>query len=85
MEVSKLLIPSDCKEGFLAAFWKRPEAYLNNSVRQSMSVFAKMKDRSIGLQKLREDLESGRWAAKNKEILNNTSLDAGYVIFSVRV
>ena len=40
MDVSILPIPHDCPDGFLAAYWKRPEAYLDERVRSAMSSFS---------------------------------------------
>ena len=84
VEISPLMIPEDCKDGFLAAYWKRPEAYLNDGVRQAISAFAKMKDPSKGLRELKNDLESGKWKDKNQSILDKESLDVGYVIVSCK-
>lgn len=83
--VSPLPIPSDCQDGFFAAFWKRPEAYLSSKVRQSMSPFSKIKNLSDGLQKLENDLASGAWAKNNQAILSLSSVDVGYRIISARV
>ena len=80
-----LQIPSDCQDGFLTAFWKRPEAYLSSSVRQAMSPFSKIKNLAEGLQKLENDLASGAWASKNQAILNSDYLDVGYRLISARV
>jgi SAM-dependent methyltransferase len=83
--IRPLPIPSDCKDGLLAAFWKRPEAYLSRQVRQSTSPFSKIKNLSEGLQKLEADLASGLWAKNNHAILNSSSLDVGYRIVSAKV
>jgi SAM-dependent methyltransferase len=85
VKMSPLLIPSDCMDGFLAAFWKRPEAYLDNKVRQSSSAFSKIESLSEGLQKLEDDLASGVWAENNHAILSSSSIDVGYRIISARV
>ena len=85
VEMRPLLIPSDCRDGFLAAYWKRPEAYLDSRVRQSISSFAKMEDPSEGLQRLEADLESGAWAEKNAELAEAGSWDAGYRIVRANV
>ena len=85
VEISSLLIPADCKDGLLAAFWKRPAAYLNSKVRQSTSPFAKVANLAEGLQKLEDDLASGVWAKNNHAILNSSFLDVGYRIISARV
>lgn len=85
VKISPLLIPNDCKDGFLAAFWKRPEAYLSSKVRQSISPFSKLKHLSEGLKKLEEDLTSGVWEETNRSILDSLSLDVGYKIISAKL
>ena len=85
VKVAPLPIPSDCKDGHLAAFWKRPQAYLSRTVRQSTSPFAKIKNLAEGLQKLEDDLASGRWAKNNRAILDLSSLDVGYRLISAKV
>jgi len=69
----------------LGAFWNRPEAYLNDKVRQSTSPFAKIKNLAEGLRKLEDDIASGAWANNNHAILNSTSLDVGYRLISARL
>jgi SAM-dependent methyltransferase len=83
--ITPLKIPADCKDGLLAAFWKRPEAYLSEKVRQSTSPFSKIKNLADGLRKLKDDIASGAWAKKNHAILNATSLDVGYRLISATV
>lgn len=85
VQMRPLQIPSDCQDGFFAAFWKRPEAYLRQEVRQAMSPFSKVKNLAAGLQKLEEDLAIGAWAKKNQAILDLSSLDVGYVLISAKV
>jgi len=80
VEITPLLIPEDCQDGFLAAYWKRPEAYLDAEVRKSISTFSKLQDCSVGLEKLEEDIKSGEWEKKNGSILNAVALDVGYAI-----
>ena len=80
-----LQIPNNCQDGFFAAFWQRPEAYLSSQVRQAMSPFAKIRNLSEGLQKLQNDLASGAWAAKNHAILDVPFLDAGYRLVTAKV
>jgi hypothetical protein len=33
-----VLIPWDCADGFFEAYWRRPEAYLDENVRRGISV-----------------------------------------------
>lgn len=70
-------IPHDCVDGFLGAFWRRPEVYLDPTARRSMSSFAKI-DAQDGLARLAADLESGAWRARNADVLDRDSLDVGY-------
>ena len=78
LQVQALPIPENCEDGFLAAFWKRPEAYLSEEIRQSISSFAALPQLQQGLAALRTDLDSGRWASRNADVLAGSTLDAGY-------
>lgn len=84
LTVRPLLIPSDCQDGFLVAFWKQPQAYLNPNVRQAMSPFTKIKNLTVGLEKLEADLASGEWARKNQALLDADYLDVGYRLISAK-
>lgn len=78
IEVSVVPIPHDCVDGFLGAYWRRPEEYLDEGVRAGISTFTRIGDVSPGVEHLRADLDSGRWAMKNAEILCLEQLDLGY-------
>ena len=73
-------IPHDCRDGFLAAYWRRPHAYLDQRVRDGISVFRLLPPADVdrAIEQLRADLESGEWARRNAEILELDSLDLGY-------
>ncbi|WP_308428986.1 class I SAM-dependent methyltransferase [Streptomyces brasiliensis] len=73
-------VPHDCADGFLAAFWRRPEAYLDPHVRAGISLFARTSDEVIqpGLARLSDDLSSGRWHHRHADLLHRETLDAGY-------
>lgn len=77
-----LMIPEDCIDGFLAAYWKKPAAYLDENVRNSISTFCKIDNLNEGLAMLESDIESGEWFKKNEAILNEKSIDAGYVLIT---
>jgi SAM-dependent methyltransferase len=70
-----VLVPWDCADGFYHAFWRRPEAYLDEHVRRGMSIWARVgpdaEQRAV--HSLRDDLASGRWAARNRDL---SGLDA---------
>jgi len=57
-EIRTVLVPRDCLDGFGAAFWARPEAYLDPEVQAGMSSFALMsaEARMRGSDKLAADL-----------------------------
>ncbi len=82
IEIDPLLIPEDCIDGFLAAYWKRPSAYLDVNVRNSISSFSKISNLSKGLDKLKSDIDSKKWFHTNESILSKSMLDAGYIIIT---
>jgi SAM-dependent methyltransferase len=83
LEVKPLLIPEDCKDGFLACFWKRPEAYLQKNVRKAISTFSKIKNLELGLKKLESDLSTGEWHKRNANLLDKSHIDVGYRIITI--
>ncbi|MCB1458675.1 MAG: class I SAM-dependent methyltransferase [Nitratireductor sp.] len=81
--ISPLLIPQDCTDGFVAAYWKRPEAYLDELVRAAMSPFRLAGDVSAGLDRLVRDLETGEWHARHADLLRASEMDCGYRLVEV--
>jgi len=75
-------VPADCTDGFGGAYWKRPEAYLDPNVRQSISSLAQLPPAQVepGLARLADDLAAGRWHERNADILELDELDLGYVL-----
>ena len=73
-------IPHDCRDGFLMAYWRRPEAYLDPRVRANISVFSLLPAAEVEamVRHLRADLASGAWQRRNEELLELTELDFGY-------
>jgi SAM-dependent methyltransferase len=72
-----LPIPHDCVDGFLGAYWRRPEAYLEPAVRSAISTFSKI-EVEPGLRRLRHDLEDGTWTRRYGHLRTRTELDLGY-------
>jgi SAM-dependent methyltransferase len=74
-----VLIPWDCADGFFEAYWRRPEAYLDEEVRRGISVWARVgadaEQRAV--RNLRDDLASGRWADRNRDIVDLDAADLG--------
>jgi hypothetical protein len=77
--VVPVLLPADCIDGFLDAYWARPEAYLEERVRAGISGFRLMaeSDRRDGLERLARDLASGAWDARFGHLRREKSFDAG--------
>jgi SAM-dependent methyltransferase len=78
IDVSVVPIPRTCTDGFLGAYWRRPEAYLDPGVRSAISTFTRIEDAESGLARLREDLRNGTWTQRNAEIMGLEHLDLGY-------
>ena len=74
-----VLLPADCRDGFLDAYWARPEAYLEERVRAGISGFRLMPEaeRTAGLEKLARDLASGAWDERFGHLRTKASFDAG--------
>jgi SAM-dependent methyltransferase len=78
IDVFDVPVPHDCTDGFLGAYWRRPEAYLRADVRAAISIFSKLRDVEQGVSALRRDLASGAWHQRYGEILQRSTLDLGY-------
>src|SRR6266700_401796 len=74
-----VLIPWDCADGFFEAYWRRPEAYLDDRVRRGISVWARVgpdaEQRAV--RSLRHDLASGRWAERNRDLVDLDAAELG--------
>ena len=75
-------IPHDCADGFYHAYWRRPEAYLDENVRANISIFWRLDQEEVSeaLARLRDDLASGRWHERNAELLTLSEFDYGHVL-----
>ena len=78
IDVHHLLVPHDCSDGFLGAYWRRPHAYLDPRVRSAISTFSKIHDVESGLDRLRRDLENDTWRQKYEHLQGQSDLDLGY-------
>lgn len=56
-------IPIDCTDGFIEAYYARPEAFLDPAVRAAQSMWRFIDDAELadGLGRLESDLADGRW------------------------
>jgi hypothetical protein len=69
----------DRVDGFMAAFWQRPEAYTDPVVQAGISGIARLDPaaRERGTERLRADLASGAWDARHGHLRDRTELDVG--------
>jgi SAM-dependent methyltransferase len=72
-------VPADCLDGFLLAFWSRPEAVLDPGARAATSGFARMDNEreQAAVRRLARDLESGAWDRKHGHLREEKELDVG--------
>ena len=74
-----VLVPWDCADGFFEAYWRRPEAYLDEKVRRGISVWTAVgpdaEQRAV--RSLGDDLASGRWAERNHDLLDLDAAELG--------
>lgn len=79
-EVRTVPIPRDCQDGFIEAFWARPEAYLDPTVRAGMSGMVSLDAKVVerAMTQLRADLESGEWDRRHAGLRDAAAADLGY-------
>ncbi|MFD0591780.1 class I SAM-dependent methyltransferase [Catellatospora coxensis] len=60
-QVTAMPVPHDCSDGFLAAYWNRPHAYLDPAVRASISSLARLDPDRVAeaMRRLGDDLARG--------------------------
>lgn len=80
VSIVRIPVPHDCIDGFGGAFWRRPDAYLADTVRQGMSLFSMTPKSEVqeGLSRLQNDLSSGEWERRHRDLTQMTELDLGY-------
>jgi len=81
-EIRPVLVPHDCIDGFGAAYFGRPEAYLRPEVQAGMSWLALLEPdaRQRGTERLAADLASGAWDRKHGALRDTEWFDGGYRI-----
>ena len=77
--IEPVLVPWDCVDGFFEAYWRRPEAYLDESVRRGISAWAKVgpEVERRAVRSLCDDLDSGRWAERNSDLVDLDTAELG--------
>ncbi|MGW0930186.1 MerR family transcriptional regulator [Streptomyces sp. NPDC002644] len=77
--IEPVLVPWDCADGFFEAYWRRPEAYLEEHVRRAVSVWTRVGPEAErrAVERLGEDLASGRWAERNRDLVGLDAAELG--------
>jgi SAM-dependent methyltransferase len=78
--IEPLAVPADCTDGFMAAYWRRPAAYLDPAVRASISGLSLLGQTLVEpvMVRLADDLETGAWHRRDQDLLDLDELDLGY-------
>ncbi|HEY7143545.1 MAG TPA: methyltransferase domain-containing protein [Streptosporangiaceae bacterium] len=86
LDVIPVPVPADCTDGFNAAYWRRPAAYLDPAVWRPMSAISLIPeaDRAEGMRRLAADLDSGEWHRHWGYLLTLGELDLGYRVLVSR-
>jgi ubiquinone/menaquinone biosynthesis C-methylase UbiE len=71
--------PSRCRDEFTSALWDRPELFLEPATLRASSLWHRLSAEEIeaGQERLRADLESGRWDEKHGHLRTLPELDVG--------
>jgi hypothetical protein len=72
-------LPQGCGLRFFEAYWRRPEAYLDENVRRGISVWTKVGQdaEQRAVRRLRNDLVSGQWAERNRDLAGLDAAELG--------
>lgn len=78
--ITKFPLPYDLLDSFAAVGWGRPELYLNSSIRNGISSFAKLDATELdrGLSSLQKELETGLWEREFGYLRKQQQYDVGY-------
>jgi SAM-dependent methyltransferase len=80
IRVEPVPVPSDCRDGFFAAYWARPEAYLDPMVRAGISCCSLLDQTLVEsrIARLAGDLASGAWDERHPGLREQPEIDVGY-------
>jgi SAM-dependent methyltransferase len=73
-------VPADCVDGFNWAYWRRPESYLDPTIRSCISGLAQMPDGLVAsrMEQLAIDLADGTWKRRHSALAQLDSVDGGF-------
>ncbi|WP_104476821.1 methyltransferase domain-containing protein [Actinokineospora auranticolor] len=85
-EVIPLPLPWDFTDGVFPAYWRRPDAYLDPGVRRATSALSLADPDAVerGVRRLRDDLDTGRWRERHRDLLELDEWDAGFRLVVAR-
>jgi SAM-dependent methyltransferase len=86
-QIGTIPIPIDCTDGFGAAFWGRPEAYLDPQIQQGMSWLAQLPRDVLarGAARLEGELRSGEWDRHHGHLRQLDELDVGHRLITAGI
>jgi SAM-dependent methyltransferase len=79
VEMRPVPVPHACHDGFYQAYWRRPRAYLDQRIRDSISVFHRLPGAEVSgaMERLRSDLDDGTWEERYGDLCGRSELDVG--------
>ena len=86
VSVEPIPVPSDCSDGFVEAYWARPEAFLDDEIRAAQATWRSLPPgvESRAISRLAADLADGRWDKRHGRLRGQSSYDAGLVLIVSR-
>ena len=80
-------MPSRCRDEFTSALWDRPELFLEPATLRASSLWHRLSPEVIerGQERLRADLESGRWDEAHGHLRDLSELDIGLRLITVEL
>jgi SAM-dependent methyltransferase len=79
LELRTVPIPARCTDGFVMAFWDRPELVLDRDARRATSAFARVGpevEKKV-VRALARDLDDGTWDRRHGRVRSLAEFDAG--------
>jgi SAM-dependent methyltransferase len=77
--ITTVAVPHGCTDGFIMAFWGRPEAFLDPATRRATSGFSMLEPEVVerSMTRLAADLASGAWDRRHGHLRHQAEYDAG--------
>jgi SAM-dependent methyltransferase len=82
VEVTRIPIPFDCADGFVEAYYGRPEGLLDPGARKACSAWSLVDEQRAAqyVEALRAAIESGAWDARHGHLRTQPSFDGSLVL-----